>query len=338
MRTLEELTEHAVLHWPEELLRKEETVSVLPRLLRTQAKFISILNLADYRPDAWLDLVDRSEDMPSNLFLKHLMVLTDIGGEFLNKITPLTDFFTSREMEYVWRDRSYSYRFEAIHQKTPLHNKALLVDGPSAVNSHALTPKMKDVAMLLLHGGFASNGELPEQLRERCTVGELLGKSDALEHFVRQNYIHVSRQIIGAASNTRGKIAEEYVVEVLERELPDWTIRRNGGLPGVRHKEDGKETTFDVVAVSPKERFFGIEVSFQVTTNSVIERKAREARERQRAARRERHGICYVVDGVGNIKVRRSAVSTICQYSDFTVTFSEAEIKKLAEYLRGQDG
>jgi hypothetical protein len=38
-RTLEELREHAVLHWPEAVFERAALVSVLPILLETQNQF-----------------------------------------------------------------------------------------------------------------------------------------------------------------------------------------------------------------------------------------------------------------------------------------------------------
>ena len=92
-RSLESLREKAVLFWPQEIIEKEASVSILPLLLKTQDKFISILNLADASPEAWKKLVDVSPEMKGNLFLKHLMVLSDLGGEALNKLPPLTSYF-----------------------------------------------------------------------------------------------------------------------------------------------------------------------------------------------------------------------------------------------------
>ncbi|MBM3264845.1 MAG: hypothetical protein FJY97_15655 [candidate division Zixibacteria bacterium] len=97
-RTLAELKEKAVCFWPPELRRKEAAVSILPLLLNTQDKFISVLSLSDAQPDAWKKRVDVSAEMKGNLFLKHLMVLSDIGGEALSKLTPLNRFFPDNGM------------------------------------------------------------------------------------------------------------------------------------------------------------------------------------------------------------------------------------------------
>lgn len=92
-RNLVELRENAVLFWPKDVLEKEANLSVLPLLLKTQDKFISLLTLSDSGPKSWKQFVDSVEEMPGNLFLKPLMVLTDLAGEALNKLTPLSRFF-----------------------------------------------------------------------------------------------------------------------------------------------------------------------------------------------------------------------------------------------------
>ena len=89
---------------------------------------------------------------------------------------------------------------------------------------------------------------------------------------------------------------------------------------------------FDMVAEAPNGKRCAIEVSFQFTTNSTIERKAGQAQSRQRLLHKKGHYIAYVMDGAGNFE-RRSAISTICRYSDCTVTFCDSEITKLASFL-----
>jgi hypothetical protein len=63
-------------------------------------------------------------------------------------------------------------------------------------------------------------------------------------------------------------------------------------------------------------------VTFQVTTNSVIQRKSLQAKVRQDMVHDAGHWICYVIDGAGNINIREAAVSNICDFSDCTVALS----------------
>ena len=52
-RTPTQLRKKAVLYWPDELAKKEKAASIMPRLLSTQDKFISILDVSDSSPVAW---------------------------------------------------------------------------------------------------------------------------------------------------------------------------------------------------------------------------------------------------------------------------------------------
>ena len=150
VRTLAEVKDKAVLHWPPELLEKAAEASVLPLLLSTQDKFISVLTLADAEPEAWRKFIDLSIDMKANIFLKHLMILSDLAGEALKKYPPFSQYFKGGQMQYVWREKTYIYDFKAISERVTLDNKALKVDGKSLLKGYELTPKMEDVIMLLL--------------------------------------------------------------------------------------------------------------------------------------------------------------------------------------------
>ena len=70
-RTLSQLKEKAVLFLPPSLLEQADDVSVLPLLFKTQDEFLSILTLSDFLPDDWKKLIDISEEIQANIFLKH---------------------------------------------------------------------------------------------------------------------------------------------------------------------------------------------------------------------------------------------------------------------------
>jgi hypothetical protein len=84
-RSYDDLKKSATLFWPAELAEKEQTSSIIPRLLETQDKFISVLYVADSSPTCWKAVLQSTTDLPGNLFLKHLMVLADLGGEQLKR-------------------------------------------------------------------------------------------------------------------------------------------------------------------------------------------------------------------------------------------------------------
>ena len=333
-RSIEELRDHAVLQWPDSILSEETNFSTLPLLLKTQDNFISILKSASKNPNSWKIALDNSEELNGSLFLKHLMVLSDLGGEALNKLPPLSNYIKNSEMQFDWNGRSNSYKFSEIGDKCTLSNSALNVDSKNLIKGLDLTNRGYDVCMLLLFASQILDNTLPTEVREKCIIGEFLGKPTDLDHFVKQRYLHVSKQTGGAKANALGNITQKYVGELLKNYLHNnWIVKIDSFLPNVFHSKNRDETNFDVVVISPKHQYFGIEISFQVTTNSVIERKARESGSIMEAVHKAGHKICYVIDGAGNINIRTNAVKTLCEHSDCTVAVSEKEIKHLANYF-----
>lgn len=332
-RRPEDLKARASLYWPQELREKAVSTQVMTRLLETQETFVSILKVADASPTSWEQVLSGCSLAP-NLFLKHLMILADVSGEILKRITPLKQGV----MQYAWRGTRYNYEFQSISRKR-ISNSLLKVDTKHLLERTELQLMMKDIVMLIMHGGASLNVDLPNELQERCVLGGLLGNHEAIERFVRQRYIVVSPILRGASSNELGQEVQKYVKSYLEERLSKsgWKFNLNGTIPGISHTEDSKETTFDIVAVSPAEKYCAIEVSFQVTTNSVIERKSGQAQSRWEKLHKAGAAIAYVIDGAGNFE-RESALRTLCDYSDCTIAFGDTELELLVQFLREHGG
>lgn len=115
--------------------------------------------------------------------------------------------------------------------------------------------------------------------------------------------------------------------------ISDIQIKRDGYLPGIRHtdRQNNRPTTFDIV-VATGDKYAAIEISFQVTTNSVIERKAGQAKSRFEQIENAGYKIAYVIDGAGTFQ-RVNALRTLCYYSHCTVAFSQSELDVLCEFL-----
>ena len=331
-RSYSELKSQAVNFWPLELAHKEKDASIIPRLIETQDKFISLLHVADSNPHAWKEILPKTTQLPANLFLKHLMILTDIGGEKLQRFkTELPAVFEKHVMSFTWRDKGYKYHFKTFGNKIAWSNKSLAVDGLGLANPLPLNAIMEDVITLLIHGAASTDEDLPEVIADKCIIGGLLGDKPSLDKFVRQRYIFVSRITGGATANAMGHLAQDYVKNQLQAMLHRWDLSKKT-IPGVSQTGGRTDMPFDMVAEAPNGKRCAIEVSFQFTTNSTIERKAGQAQSRQRILHRKGHYIAYVIDGAGNFE-RSSAISTICRYSDCTVTFHDSEIARLANFL-----
>lgn len=335
MRCIDDLERNAVKFWPETVAALERDSSIIPRLIATQDKFISLLNVSDADPFVWKRTLSATRSLSGNLFLKHLMVLADVGGETLMRLKRELPVILGETLEFSWESQLYSYDFQTLSARKPWSNRNLRVDGESLGSNTALTPMMEDVCMLLLFGGAAvTERSLPSVVTERCVLGTMLGHAEELDAFVRQRYVWVSRITGGATANTLGQLAQSYVKSYLENSLPGWRINRDR-LPGVSQNER-TPLSVDIVVRSPRGNYCAVEVSFQVTTNSTIERKAGQAKDRQERLHAAGHRIAYVVDGAGNF-ARRSALETICRYSDCTVSFRDEELDELVEYLKSLD-
>lgn len=333
MRNIEDLENNALKFWPSELAEQEQNSSIIPRLIETQDKFISLLNISDASPTVWKETLNSTASLPANLFLKHLLVLSDIGGEKLMRFKrELSNVFTDRQMSFTWNGNNHSYTFQTLQLSKNWNNPNLFIDGTGLTKAIELTPIIEDICMLLLFGGASIPANLPDVISEKCIIGNMLGKNEELETFVKQRYIWVSRITGGATANALGQLSQNYVKDFLIRKLPTWRINQDQ-LTNVSHNER-TNLSVDIVAKAPNNAICAIEVSFQVTTNSTIERKAGQAQARQELLHTHGHKIAYVIDGAGNFE-RRSALKAICQYSDCTVSFKDEELDKLVEYLKG---
>lgn len=331
-RTLADLEENAVKFWPTELSEREQSTSVIPKLIESQEKFIGVLYVSDASPTAWKNGLLTTTGLPGNLFLKHLAVLSDVGGEMLQRYRKeLPKWFPQGVMTYRWKDEKQEYKFQSLSNVKAWTNSALRIGGIDILTEAPLSPAMEDAAMLLLHGGSAVEPGLPMDLIEKCLIGTFIGRKSELDTFVRQRYIHVSRITGGATVNTMGQLCQAFVREYLKNRLRHWDFTRHT-IPRISQNAGKTDTNFDIVSKSPQGVYCAIEVSFQVTTNSTIERKAGQAQARFDLLHQRGHKIAYVIDGAGNFQ-RVNAIRTICTFSDCTVTFKEGELAALVSFL-----
>lgn len=193
-RSIDELQEHATLWWPETLQSENATSSIIPRLIETQTQFLSLLNLCTRGPFQIFNLLESAE-FPANLFLKHLVVLSDYGGEPMQRLgRSFKDIFPESNgfyyMDFSWQNSTFTYNFEELPIRG-LGNKKLAIDGEGLSTEKPLSGLIKDMIAILL---FASTSDVSDQAGlSACEIGSLLGNEDALETFVKQRYIVVSR-------------------------------------------------------------------------------------------------------------------------------------------------
>ena len=336
-KTLADLEKVAIKWWPKDLEAQVAKTSVIPKLLETQDQFISVLKLAGDQPDQVFRLIEAGS-LSANLFLKHLVVLADYGGELIKRLgKEFDDIFLvdaktgTRVFDFLFDGKTHRYQFKAL-PVSGLSNAKLKIDGEAIIKAASLDDLTKDMVMILLFGGASSSSHLASL--EKCDLGGLLGQSVEIDRYVRQKYIQVSRITTGASANSLGQVAQKYVADYLRSKLDKSYAVQSNGKVKLNSYDSPTGMPFDVVVKRGK-YIVGVEVSFQVTSNSVIERKAALAEDRRKQMNRDGHFIAYVLDGAGNFS-RSAALTTLCQSSDCTVAYSPTELDTLVEFIRGK--
>lgn len=243
-RSVDDLELHAAKFWPTVLARQEQSSSIIPKLLESQERFIGILYVADASPTAWKDVLQATDRMPANLFLKHVMVLSDVSGEKVQRYHKDIDtFFPTGAMTFRWKDTEYNYRFKTTGSRRRWNNVVLQVDGKGLARDAALSDAVEDTAMLLIHGGASVDPGIPDDVLEKCVIGSLIGRKRELDTFVRQRYIQVSRITGGATANAMGQLCQAYVRKRLQDALPTWDLSRHT-IPGISQNAGRTDMSF----------------------------------------------------------------------------------------------
>lgn len=343
IRSIKELERAGCKWWPKEVRDEAMRVSILQYLIDTQEKFISLLTLADKsKPEKLFGLLDASE-YEYHLFLKHLMLLTDVGSEPIQRLnTSFKEIFPNNELVYKLGRKDYSYSFKSLPIKGKPNNEKMQVDTIESLEKTCKdTDLCKDLIMLLIYGA-ASTTLRTRAILYKCNAFEFLGQEEKIKQYVRENYIRVSRIIAGKTATDLGNVAQVYALKYLSDKLGDnYNLVNNGTIPGVK-LDDDKDATFDIVVDRKDDegrfkKYVGIEVSFQETSNSVVERKGREAQARFRNTNNQRCFVAYIIDGVGNFS-RPAAMKDMCDNSHCNVAYTPSEFNLLIEFIKEKIG
>ena len=343
LRSVSDLEKVGSKWWPKEIHEEALRMSILKLLLDTQEKFISILTLADpHNPSAIFSILNNCS-MPYHLFLKHLALLTDVGAEPMQRFNSnFSELFPEGKMTYIIDGKRKQYTFSALPVKAKLDNKKMQMDTQENLEKNCKNQNLsKDVAMLLMFGAASSSPKV-RAVMYRCNVFEYLGSEERIKKYVRENYIRVSKIISGRTASDLGNVAQSYAADYLRKKLGEsYNVVSPGTIPDVK-LDDNKEATFDIVVDrigdnSKYKPYVGIEVSFQETSNSTVERKGREAQARFRNTNNKRCFVAYIIDGAGNFS-RTSAANDMCDNSHCNVAYTQPELDLLAEFIKEKLG
>lgn len=319
----------AIKWWPKEIIKTAINESSIPLLLETFESFVGIMNATKPNIDAIMKVVQNSK-ISTNVFLKHLIVLADFGGESLSRIGDnFKDIFTKDDngyyMEYGLASGDISKYYFKDLPCNGLSNKKLLIDKDSL----SMTPPNKtneliqDIIFILLFASSSTDSKIVSILNE-CNLITFINNKSKLSEYLKSHYITVSKINSGSIANSKGYALERYLINFLRRNLSENYIVSKKKVR-ITNRE---QIPFDIVIRNKNMNFFALEVSFQVTTNSTIERKGNEAETRYNKIKKINGFIGYIVDGAGNLK-RQSAIEKLIKYSDGVYSLNKDHLKKM---------
>ena len=192
-RSVKELEQVGCKWWPKEVRDEAMKVSILQYLLDTQEEFISLLTLADNtNPEKLFKLLEAS-DFEYHLFLKHLMVLTDVGSEPIQRLnSSFKEVFPGKKLEYEISGKKYSYNFTSLPLQGKPTNARMQISTIKNLQKPCKDKKLcKDLIILLIYGASAISLKT-RAILYKCKAFEYLGKKDKIMQRVRRNYIPVS--------------------------------------------------------------------------------------------------------------------------------------------------
>lgn len=64
MRDINDLENNSVRFWPKKIAQLEKNSSIIPKLIETQDKFISLLNISDPSPFIWKKTLSNTKNLP----------------------------------------------------------------------------------------------------------------------------------------------------------------------------------------------------------------------------------------------------------------------------------
>lgn len=328
LEQLENLKNNGYWFWTSKITSKNNVDPRLQELITTREVFRKILE-DNSSFQIVKSLLNASTPLTLALSLTHLMRATDGSAELLDRLKDYIIFNNISEITIIDNQKhDFKYEFKSIGKtfKKQLKNAEIL---------KADIYLAEDIITILLFGSQIKEFQDFITLK-KLSLGKIIGNKKELTEYFGSLYLKVSRQSAGITSATSGTIPQKIVLDSIEKDCKkrnDITKVSNNRIKGIGSDPNGRE--FDLVYEIKKEKsanvFVAIEVAFQETTNSVIERKSREAVNLFPILHKKGYHLCFAVDGAGYFS-RKKALKDIIKYSHLCVTFKELD--KLGQYIQ----
>jgi len=317
--------------WTDDMMPEDLHSEETKQVLDTKSEFVSTLEESSSK-NLVANLME-SDAMSKSLTIRHCMLTTDIGMETIDRAADYIAFndITEFDIQGDTVETTYELRWLGNENDTSdnISNKDIKDDNEDL---------LYDICTLLCFGeSIDSFKNFPTF--DRCKLGTICGDEGQIADYFADLYVLFSPQTRGRVAVKKGKIAENLVGDMLEGIVdasPNLSFADDSRVQDV--PSEGEDQQFDhVVKVhTTPVKYIAIECAFQETTNSVIERKARQSRELYPSFVEQGHFLCYAVGGAGYYK-RSKALKQMVKHSDLSVGFDELDqLQDLVEIVSEQ--
>lgn len=323
------IQENGFWFWSETVAPTKALDPEVDLLRKTREQFQTILANSNHNT-LLNNILNAEPPLKPAVALKHAMIASDVGAELLDRAKDFIAFHKIKALTVsLARERPKLHPLKTLGSTFTrrLGNKEIVRANPDL---------LADLALLVLLGSQINELKRFPSFK-RCCLGEICGNPDSLKGYFAQLYLEVSRQIAGKQTAKSGGPPQDLVKRHIEKRFVKSGRVRLRPDRRVPNFTGGRKRQFDLVVeiTTPKDVtvYAAIEVAFQETTNSVIERKAREAVTVFRSLKSEGNFLCYVVDGAGYF-ARPKALADIIENSHRRFTFRESELDALCDFIQ----
>tara|TARA_Y100000782_G_C10150698_1_gene251365 strand:- start:48 stop:1076 length:1029 start_codon:yes stop_codon:yes gene_type:complete len=325
---LEKLKENGSWFWTSSI-RSTGSNNALSDLIKTRDQFMKILE-TETEDSIVNALLKTKESLTEKLVITHLMRATDGSAELLDRVKDYLSFKKIKSLTIQKNDgtdRTYKIQSMGTTFTTKLRNKEILAGNKKL---------HEDIITILLFGSKIK--EFTEFITfKKLNLGQIIGDQKELGKYFESLYIKVSRQESGIATAASGTGPQKVVDDALEKYFSkNNSINRvsTSRIKGIGKDKEGQQfdTVYQVDRKGESAIFVAIEIAFQETTNSVIERKSKQAVELFKVFKQNGYFLCFVIDGAGYFS-RKKATKDIIKNSHQCVTFNKSDLQKLCEFI-----
>jgi hypothetical protein len=308
-KCLTELKDTSTWFWSNEFIRPH----INPLLRELENSYSIVLEALEIiNPD---DIVAElmSLDIKMSLLLKHVMIFLDTSAETLDRAAMYIN-------EKGITGLTLNHKFIEFKKLGPSFYKNLNNEAIFKANNKLVS----DLLNILAYASQSDEFSRFETFK-KCNLALIVGNKESLQEHLRYLLLRSNTQIKQLRAVDFGHQLEIYI-----REFLDPIIKKLGLNYSPGNRYNGQQ--FDKVLEKAGKHVI-IEIAFQETTNSTLERKGKQAKNGLfNQVDNNGDKLVYVVDGAGYFK-RYKALSDIIEYSHLTCNVSHDGLKKLEAFL-----